>query len=131
MKILLTLLILSTLSFAEDLTTKGQVDLVGPVGVDIRTGWSSWSAKLPQPIQVNPIQVLFWNNNRRCNQIPVTSVSVKYVNDVYWYSATPKDGAYYVESRFLIEGVKLDFYQEGVEEFCVIKISGIRDIAEP
>ena len=125
-KILLPLLISwSSFGFA-----KGQVTLVGLVGVQIRSGWSTWSAKLVQPIQVNPLQVLFWNNGR-CPRIPITSVSVKYVNDVYWYNATPKEGYYQIESRFMVEAVKLDFYLENVDEQCVITVSGFRDIAEP
>lgn len=114
-----------------DLTTRGQVDLIGPIGVDIRSGYSSWSAKLLQPIQVNPIQILFWNTTGRCRQIPITSVSVKYTNDAYWYTASAKNDGYYVEDRFLIEAVKLDFYLDSVDEFCVLKVSGFRDIAEP
>lgn len=125
-KLLLPLLVSwSSFSFA-----KGQVTLVGPVGVQIRPGWSTWSAKLAQPIQVNPLQVLFWNTGR-CPRIPITNVSVKYVNDVYWYNATPKDGGYHIESRFLVEAVKLDFYLDTADEQCVITVNGFRDIAEP
>jgi hypothetical protein len=123
----LALFVISSTSFS--FTNKGQVDIISPVGVEIKSGVSSWSAKLQQPIQVNPIQVLFWNTNRRCNYIPVTSVSVKYTSDLYWYSATPKDGYYEVDSKYQIEAVKLDFYLEAPDEFCVIKVTGFRDIA--
>jgi hypothetical protein len=124
------LLSISSMGFA--LTNKGQVDLIPPTGIDIKCGVSSWSQKLTQCIQVNPIQILFWNTGNRCNIIPITSVSVKYANDLYWYNAIPKDGYYEVESKYAIEAVKLDFYLDSpVNEFCIVKVTGFRDIAEP
>jgi len=122
------LFFISSISFG--LTTKGQVDLIPPTGIEIKSGVSSWSAKLSQPIQVNPLQVYFWNTNNRCNVIPVTSVSVKYVNDIYWYNTAYGDNGYQVEN-YMIEAVKLDFYLEGSDEFCVIKVSGCREIGKP
>lgn len=111
-------------------STQGQVTLVGPVGVQIASGGSSWSAHLPQPVSVNPIRISFWNNGK-CPIIPITSLAVKYINDPYWYNANPKNGYYYVDSRFLIDGVRADFYLDGAPESCVIQIAGFRNIAPP
>lgn len=108
---------------------KGQVSLIGPTGVQINSGWSHWSTKL-NPMQVNPIQVMFWSNGG-CRVIPITNVSVKYVGDDYWYNATFRDRFYYVEDQHLIEGVKLDFYLEGPPESCVISVYGYREINGP
>jgi hypothetical protein len=130
-KVLVSLFLLgnATLGLAKQ---QGQVNLVGPVAVHVKAGESSWSAKISQPIQVNPLQILFWNTSAgRCPKIPITSVSVKYTNDLYWYNAMPRDGYYYIENRFLVEAVKLDFYLDGTDETCVITVSGFRDIAEP
>lgn len=122
----LVLLFMSSISFG--LTTKGQVDLIPLTGVEIRSGMTTWSAKVSQPVQVNLIQVSFWNTNRRCNIIPVTSLSVKYFNDPYWYSANYGGGGYQVEYQYVIEAVKLDFYLENVDQFCIIKVYGFREI---
>lgn len=125
-----SLLTLSSIGFS--FTNKGQVDLISPTGIEIKSGNSSWSQKLSQCIQVNPLQVLFWNTGNRCNVIPITSVSVKYANDLYWYNAISKNGYYEVDSKYLIEAVKLDFYLDSpVNQFCIINVTGFRDIAEP
>lgn len=121
----------SSCCFAETSSlVKGQVNLVGPTGVSINSGWSSWSVKLPQPMQVNPLQVMFWSNGGKCRVIPITSVSVKYINDVYWYNAMFREGSYQIEGKYQIDGVKLDFYLDGPPEMCVITVAGYRDISE-
>lgn len=131
-KIVLSLLFCSSIGLAqEDYYSQGRVDLIGPVGVQIQSGTSSWAAKLPRPLNVNPLSVVFWNSGNRCPVIPITSVSVKYVNDSYWYSTSMKNGYYYIESNYTIEAIKLDFYLNQPAEVCVVKVSGFRDIPEP
>ena len=122
-KLILLMALLCSPCFAD----QGRITLVGPVGVDIKTGWSSWSTSFDQ-IQVNPLQVLFWTNGGKCSTIPITSVSVKYSNDTYWYDASYKDGYYYVDNKLQVTGVKLSFYLDGVAESCVISVSGFRNI---
>lgn len=112
---------------SNSFAAKGQINLVGPTAVQVNSGWSSWSTKLSQPIQVNPLQVSFWND-ARCPAMPITNISVKYTSDPYWYNTTYKDRFYYVENSLILEGIKLDFYLNGPPEACVISIYGYREI---
>ena len=114
----------------EDFYSQGQVDLIGPTGIQIPSGTSSWSIRLSQPLHVNSLNVTFWNTGN-CPVAPITSASVKYTNDTYWYSTSIKNGYYYIENRYMVEAIKLDFYLNRIAEFCVVKISGFKDISEP
>jgi hypothetical protein len=126
------IMILGMICFASSAfgVISGQVDLLGPVGVQIVPGSSTWSARLPQPIQVSALKISFWNTGK-CPVIPITSMSVKYVNDPYWYNTSYKAGSYTVEGSYMIEAVKADFYLDHQPEMCVIKISGTREISSP
>lgn len=119
------LLCLGSSAYSEDLVQQ-QVDLIGPVGVEIPYGSSSWSARLTQYAAVNPLRVLFWNTGE-CRVIPITSLSVKYVNDNFWYSTNSTgQGYYHAENTRVVEAVKLDFYQNQISrEMCVVKITGL------
>lgn len=131
-KIGLILLIWNLSSYASysyanepDVSDANEIDLIGPVGVTVPIGVSNWSGRLDQPMYVNPLKVLYWNNGQ-CPVIPITSVSVKFVNSNYWYSTKfGNNGYYYANNSYgPVEAIRLNLYQNQQQEFCLVKISG-------
>jgi len=130
MKKILSLLFVAVTTFSsycrgEDLSVR-ELDLLGPVGIRIPNGSSSWSARLEQAAKVNPLRVLFWIKDK-CPTVPTTSVSVKYQNSEYWFSTTPNSqGYYYHDGGNVVEAIRLNFYQDQLqEEFCQVHITGV------
>lgn len=118
------LLMLSALLFASSAFSARQIELAGPKDVVMRRGWTSWVAELPQPIAANQFRVLFWNNGY-CQIIPTTSISIKYKGIQYWSSTEWRNGAWYGDGTEEIVAIKLDMYQDRVEQqMCIVKVSG-------
>ena len=110
-------LLLSGYGSAQDLTK--EVDLVGPVGVNVPYGQSSWNTDI-QPTRANPLKVVYWRN-AQCNISFTLSVNVHYRGQNYWTTTQADNLGYFRHSGNEIDGYSVKYIDLLVREIAYLK----------